>query len=478
MVHSLKFRITSLGIILVSLLINPATFSAQNPVENSFTIDNDTYFLHPIASLDLRDTDPDKYDWNQTIISDRKYIYLADHTESSYDQLVIKRFNALDGTPEENLIIEGNEMERFGLTDLEEEQLFFYLVDSKSDDYFVLFPNPPYDGISKTSPYFSFYLIDKTGGHIEREFYVNNIKNITSFTNSLSFFGIPDFKGDMSTGNFDMFLPMLDELGHLWIGQFVFENNRLKSNSTVFQSNDFFSRPSVKIIDDNFMIIDDDRIYPSLYSYSSNNNYCYGTLDQHHINAHGFGCFNFDGHRLIYSGDIQTDGDIEKTYFNIGLWDTPTVSTASTVLQSSSTLSFSDYKYLCSIQFGESTHKVTLPSYYTYRQQMAVSDYGDSVKHLHFYVPGEFLATYQLNKQDIPTGISGLVTDCGKLDINISISGKRLMFDQSVGDIYVFNSMGTMIYNSVPQVNTIDLSEFSHGLYIIKTDKKSFKISI
>lgn len=478
MSHFINCRSASICLILASALSNPMRLLAHNPSDKSFSIDNDTYYLHQISYHDFRNNNPETYDWNQTILADKKYIYIADHEKNSKTLLTIKRFSALDGSPAEDLIIDETEMDNFGLLELAEEQLNFYLVDSKNEDYFVLMPNPPYEGISKTNPQFSFYLIDKSG-HIETEYFINKvIINTPSFIKDLSFFGIPDFKGDLLNGDFDLFLPILDNTGLFCIVKFVFENKRLKSNSTIFYSDNTLSRPSVKIIDDDFLLIDDDRMKPSIYSYNFNNNYCYDSLDQNHTNAHGVNCFYFDGYRMICTGDIQSGNNVDMTQFNIGLWDDNKNVSTQISSQSEPTANFSNYKNLISLQFGESTRKHILPSGYTYRQFMAVSDYGNTVKHLHFYVPGEFLATYQINKHDIPTGIDNIATETGQQYVNLSVKDKQLSFDRPIGNISVFNYMGVPIFYSAAPITTVDMSKYTHGIYIIKTPEKSIKISL
>lgn len=299
------------------------------------------------------------------------------------------------------------------------------------------------------------------------------VPNDSTFPNKeISEFGIPEIIGNPTTGNFEILLPLVDDLAHMTIAHYYFENKRQKSYTAEFYDYiNNYTKPSVNIIDDSFMLIDDISIYPSLYAYTFSPNQCFGELTDIHINAHGCDWFDFDGHRLLYSGDIEYSENDPKnatTQFNIGLWD-KTMSRASSI-------SFDNYAPLTTLNFGKSSINLNEQFPYTYRQFMAVSDYGNTTKHLHFYVPGEFLATYQLNKYERPTDVENIINIADNHTVSYRISDKNMIFDCPVADVSVFNMTGHQIFHSTTPVKSINFANFVKGTYIIATPYKSFKI--
>lgn len=456
-------------------------FAQTKQPATSFVIDNNKYYLHQISHHDLSASDLEIGSWNQNIVADNQYIYLADHTDNSADHLTIKRYNAIDGSPADNLVIGSSDLNQYWINELTDAERCFYLVDINDDSHFIMILNPPLDdpGIPKNAIEFYFYLINKDG-HIEREYYSKGIPSSDSNypANGISEFGIPDFIGNPVDGDFEMLLPMVDDIGHMSIVDYVFRDYKQSYITSVFYDYDhFYTKPTVSVIDDSFMIIDDINILPTLYSYKFSPNQIFGQLNDSHINAHGCNSFDFDNHRLLYSGDIHHDSDDDQngiTRFNIGLWNKTEESAVTS--RANPTASFDNYTHLASIDFGPSTINTKEQYPYTYRQFMAVSDYGNSTKHLHFYVPGEFLATYQLNKYDIPTGVDDIIGINEAPDINYHIADNNLTFDCPVTDIYIFNITGRQIFHSEIPVKSINLANFVKGTYIVATPHKSFKI--
>lgn len=466
----------TLKALLFSAIAIPSVTQAQSSAPISFSIGKNTYFLHQIAQHDLSANIPDYNTmWNESIIADNQYIYIADHTKNSDSQLVIKRYNALDCSPAEDLVITEEEMYKFDIDIMTDKERCFSLVDLPGNDYFILFLGPNENGIESGSEFY-FYLIDKNG-YIERKFIARTNRLDTTFIrNGIADFGIPEFIGNPIQGNFEMLLPIYGQYGDVIIADYKYTNFEQIGSLTVFS--DFnrknrFTKPSVCVIDDSYMIVDDIDIKPSIYSYTSNQNQCFGQLDDNNIRGHGCRWFYFDGHRLLYSGDIYTDNDTPNgiTRFNIGLWDL-----ASADARSNSTINFDNYENLATLQFGQSSFNSKEMWPYTYRQFMAVSDYGDATKHLHFYVPGEFLATYQLNRYDMPTSVETIDNLTNKNDIGISFSDKNIIFDRPIDNVSVFNMTGTLIFHSVETVTSINLANFVKGVYIIATPYNSYKI--
>lgn len=467
----------TLNALLLSAIAFPAVTHAQLSEPTSFTIGKDTYFLHRIAQHDLSANIPDYNTmWNESIIADNKYIYIADHTKNSASQLVIKRYNALDGSPSEDLIISEEEMYKFDIDLMTDNERCFSLVDLPGNDYFILFLGPNENGIESGSEFY-FYLIDKNG-YIERKFIARTNRLDTNFMRyGIADFGIPEFIGDPIQGNFEMLLPIYGQSGDVIIADYKYTNFEQTGSLTVFS--DFnrknrFTKPSVCIIDDSYMIVDDVDIKPSIYSYTSNQNQCFGQLDDNNVRGHGCRWFDLDGHRLLYSGDIYySDNDNSNgiTQFNIGLWDLTDADA-----RSNSPINFDNYETLANLQFGQSSFNSKEMWPYTYRQFMAVSDYGNSTKHLHFYVPGEFLATYQLNRHDTPTSVETIDNLTDRHDISISVCDKKIIFDRPIDNVRVFNMTGTLIFHSVEMVTSINLSNLVKGVYIIATSHNSYKI--
>lgn len=460
----------------------PAVVHSQTDAQ-SFNIDGYTYYLHHIAFHDLSAFDPKDAIWNQNIVADQKYVYLADHTDNSSTHLTIKRYNALDGTRAEDIVISREDLEYNYIDELTDDERCFYLVNCNDDNHFILFLNTPPEGIPRASFETYFYLIDKNG-HITREFCAKSIPSDNTFAKyGVADFGIPDFIGNPAEGNFQMLLPMVDATGNFMIVKYTYNNYKQASYRASYYNYDTamrFTKPSVQIVDDSYMIVDDIDIHPSLYSHDTNINQCYGELSDNHIAAHGFRYFDFDNHRLIASGDIRyPDNDTNDgvTYFNIGLWD-PDIDNRADISGANPGISFDGYIPLASLGFGKSsiaTNTAGLFSY-AYRQFIAVSDYGNSTKHLHFYVPGEFLATYQLNKNDRPTEVERIIEIGENSTPEIHITDKNIVFNQPISNVSVFNVSGNKVYQAVGLAKTIDMSGFAKGAYIIATPQKSFKI--
>lgn len=464
----------------VILLLLGAFFSttpsfSQSTQSATFTIGSDSYYIHQISYQDVSNIKPGNYVWNQNMVADNQYIYLADHTDNSATHLTIKRFSAIDGSRVSDIVINKENLEYYFIDTLTDDERCFYLCQCNDNDHFILFLNTNADGIDSEGEFY-FYLIDKEG-NITNEFQAINVPGNEFIIGD---FGIPAVIGNPGSGDFEILIPMRDMVGNFKIVNYAYYNGKQKSYSVLFySSNDDgtdFTKPTIQIVDDRFMILDDNYIYPSLYSYIDNPSVCFGTLDINSDMGHGIKVFNFDGHRLLCSGDVLFPGGSTKngtTQFNIGLWDNDS-SPAQIKSRAASTIDFSDYQPLTSLQFGKSSLQSGSSS--TYRQFAATSQYGNDVTHLHMYVPGEFLATYQINKQLTPTSVDEIKKMADR--VSFSISDRIVSFDRLIDNVSVFDTMGRIIFSSQNPVKSINFSNFVKGLYIIHTDNQSFKIII
>lgn len=477
----MKAKLSSL--LLLAAVCGSVTALSQTE-STSFVIGNDTYYLHKIAYHPLSSDKPNVGKWNQNMVADRQYIYIADHVNisNSANQLNIKRYIAYNGERVDDLIIDYQELYNKEIDLMTDDQRCFYLVPANDNEHLILFPNITESTGIKPDENFSFFLIDKTG-HIIRDFTASPKTFAYSFfdsNNPIGDFGIPEIIGNPVSGDFDIFIPMTNWNGESMIAKYSYLNSVQSTSYSVYNCPNGTStntKPTVHIIDDNYMIVDDIDMVPSLYSYNGNYNNCYGTLDC--INKLGHGCnyFNYSGHRLLYIGDIEYSDNNNTngtTQFKIGLWEDYSELTQN-ISRANPTISFDNFTPLTTLSFGESTAKKAVAPY-TYRQFMATSDFGDNVMHLHFYVPGEFLATYQLNKYERPTDVENITNIADNHTVSYRISDKNMIFDCPVADVSVFNMTGHQIFHSTTPVKSINFANFVKGTYIIATPYNSFKI--
>ena len=480
---------TLINLLLTSAICLPVAALAQTE-SASFNIGTKKYYLHKIAYTPHKsDFDISKGEYNQTMVADNDYIYVADHEDIAYsrDHLTIKRYSVLTGARADDLVIGSDQPDYYYIAELTNTERCFYLLPSNNDDYLILFmyaPWPAYGASGNTKDGTWFYIIDKTG-KIVKDFHVP----VTSFSstfytssNTLDDFGVPEVIGDAASGNFDIFIPMVNNIGQSLIAKYSYTTESRyyepKTITQIYYRNNGIStttKPSVHIVDDNFMIVDDIGIAPSLYSYKFNFNNCYASLPDTHILGHGMKTFNYQGHRFLSVGDVKyADGSTTDgiTQFKIGLWDE---SPAASESQPYPSLSFDSFTTLATLSFGTSTAKNKV-SPYTYRQFTSVTDFGNNVIHLHFYVPGEFLATYQLNEYDIPTSVGEVTDIIENQEVGYHISDKTIIFDTPISEVSVFNMVGHTIFHSENPVKSINLANFVKGTYIVSTPYQSFKI--
>lgn len=452
----------------------------------SFKIANNIYYLHQISYHDLSQTDPQDAIWNQTMISDRDYIYIADHTDNPYEikdgeeyELRIKRYNTIDGTESDPMIIPWADLYRYEFDLKSYSQRCFYLVDCNAPEHLVITLNTPDEGVPQSKFGYYFYLLNKSG-HIEKEFKANSYPG----QKDVYEFGIPAISGNIVDGDFHIFLPVVDEIGQMFVIKYIFKNNVQSSSHIVYSHTKgiagmttTYTKPTVRIIDDDLLLIDDYGIYPTIISITDNA--VLSTIENIHIKAHGCDTFDYDGHRFLYIGDIvypENDALNGMTQFNIGLWSNSSKISPAAIDNSENSDEY-NYTPLAAMSFGKSTIKSSIPLSYAYRQFMAISDYGNNVSHLHFYVPGEFLATYQLNKYDMPTGIVN-ISDNQSSGLSISVSDRTIILNKPVGNIFVYDIYGHEVFHSTNATNSINLANFAKSTYILVTPEKSFKIFI
>lgn len=456
--------------------------SAEGPDMISIPVDNQYYYLHKVNYHDMRSEElsPAKHWYSQTMVADDNYIYIADHVDNTDRQLVIKRYNAADCTPAPDLRVNENDLYDYYFDLLSDEERCFYLVDCNENDYLILFLNAPADGIENNDNFkLYFYLIDKDG-NIVREYFIDKLPGNDFPKKCISDFGIPDIVGTPVDGNFEMFLPMDDYYGNLLVARYVFVDSHLDSYSTAFYDDSVpYCKTSINIVDNRCFILDDYRISPTLYSYQYINQ-SYGALDNH-VKAQGCYSFEYDGLRMLCTGDIyQPEGNLTNavTQLNLSLWDDNySMRSRANSSGASAGASFDGIKQLASLQFGKSTVSAQQPLPYAYYQHIAMTDYSESLKHLHFYVPGEFLATYQLSKSGNVTDIANIDCVDNKMPACIIRDG-RLEFDFPVEHLHICNIAGATVYSSTAPVKSVDISNFSKGIYIINASGFTSKIII
>lgn len=468
----------------------------------TFQVGSDTYFLHEINLRDISSknnseySNPKKYNYNQNIIANREYIYVADHVDNTDKELVIKRYDALDGSPRGDLRIDATYLGYYNTDKIDEYVRQVYLVDCNDDDHFILFLNVGKDGIPSKSFEFYFYLVDKSGERI-KEYCVED-SNVTLALDEIYHFGIPAVKGNPVNEAFDIFVPMYDGY-QVIVGKYTFDKKSFRQSAKSYPLtlvNMNLRKPSIALVDDNHFIIDDYDIYPTLYN--SNTGQEVAKFETPHINAHGCKLLQFDRHTFLYTGDIvdvnsDNPNDVTggKTAVNLGLWDTDTsarqsrqkaIGITSDTKATSGTIDFTNYQPLATVKFGDSTISSEQTPVYSYRQFMAVSDYGNYVKQLHFYVPGEFLATYQLNKNMIPTSVYEISNEKGDEisihKLNYRITDKIINFAEPQSNLTVFNTSGTAVFKTTKPVQEINLQHLPSGLYILTTPSTSTKIKL
>lgn len=471
----------------------------------TFQVGSDTYFLHEINLRDISSknnseySNPKKYNYNQNIIANREYIYVADHVDNTKDEIVIKRYDAIDGSPRGDLRIDATYLGYYDTDKIDEYVRQAYLVDCNDDDHFILFLNVGYNIIPSTSFEFYFYLVDKSGERIKEYCVLDS--NVTLALDEIYNFGIPAVKGNPVNGAFDIFVPMYDGY-QMIVGKYTFDKNDKKSSRQSAKSypltlvNRNLRKPSIALVDDNHFIIDDYDIYPTLYNCNTGQEVA--KFETPHINAHGCKPLQFDQLTFLYTGDIVDVNSVNpndvtggKTAVNLGLWDTDTsarqsrqnaIGATSDIKATSGTIDFTNYQPLATVKFGDSTISPEQTSEYSYRQFMAISDYGNYVKHLHFYVPGEFLATYQLNKNMIPTSVDEISGEIGDEisthKLNYRIADKIITLVEPQSNLSVFNTSGTVVFKTTKPVQEIKLQHLHSGLYILTTPSTSTKIKL
>lgn len=124
-------------LLLASTCFPPTALSQTETA--SFVIDNNTYYLHKIAYHDLSSDNLEAGLWNQTIIADKQYIYLANHTDHTKTHLIIKRFNAISGDYVDDIAIDKEEMDEYYSNGFTDDELCFYLVDCNDEDHLFYF---------------------------------------------------------------------------------------------------------------------------------------------------------------------------------------------------------------------------------------------------------------------------------------------------------------------------------------------------
>ena len=281
-----------LNVVILLTIIIPSLSFAQS----TFEIGGKTYYLHKLSQEYLSDSDPADAFWNQNMVADNKYIYIADHTDkySKTSHLKIKVYDAITGNKADNdIIIPEKELYKFDIDlKFDDEHRCFYLVECNDDDHLILFLNTSYSGKNAGVPSgddFYFYLINKNGT-IEKEF----VANTTNLSFTIMDFGIPQLTGSPVDGNFDIIIPMVSENGRFSLIKYTYKSFKQSNLSTIVYNKVSpealvgYSKPSVKIVDDNFIIVDDRNIGPSLYSHTSSSETLFGELSENNIS--GLGC--------------------------------------------------------------------------------------------------------------------------------------------------------------------------------------------
>lgn len=478
MYSSLKSRAASFALLfIISISFSPVTF-AQSPERIDFNIGGSKYYLHRIGYQEQTASiaEMKKCAFNQNMIADDRYIYLVDYANNTSDNITIKRYDAINCTRADDLVINPDDIDEYGINKLSNDERCFYLVDCDEDtEHLMLFPYFSIDGVPAYAFSYVFYLIDKTG-NIIREFSIRNKPVINDTTKDISDMGVPVVMGNPSQGNFKVLFPFNEYSGGIVASLANFENNSLKNLVNKYSKLDTSSaKPSICLVDDAYFIMDDKDTTPSLFSYNNFNFNPISALDAGiDVRANGCKVLSFDGHRMLLTAGLSQDDTSYTTHCKIGLWD----AAAKPQSRADNEPDFSSYTPLASVEFGNSNYTATEQLPYAYRQFIAESDFGNGVKHLHFYEPGNFLATYQLNKNDQITGAIGITTDVSRQDVDYSIHNGVIVFDQPVDNVRIFNLSGCMIFNSCCQVKSINLTKFAKGVYIVNVNNNTFKINL
>lgn len=153
----MKVKLSSL-LLLAAVCVSVTALSQTE--STSFVIGNDTYYLHKIAYHPLSSDKPNVGKWNQNMVADRQYIYIADHVNisNSANQLNIKRYIAYNGERVDDLIIDYQELYNKEIDLMTDDQRCFYLVPANDNEHFILFPNITESTGIKPDENFSFFL--------------------------------------------------------------------------------------------------------------------------------------------------------------------------------------------------------------------------------------------------------------------------------------------------------------------------------
>lgn len=473
-----------INFIFIFLAIN--ILSAQHifSQDASFTNSNDEFYFHKIAETDFSSINPSEAYWNQSIVADKNYIYIADNSKNNLDTkdtsktyLTVKRFSAIDGSPAEDLVYTNANWDFDYIED--DCHSSFYLVDCHDDEHFLIFLNTPENGIDRNKISFNFFLVDKYG-RISKEYITDYSKlYITGIRDGVARIGVPAINGDIMSGKFKLIVPIVDYDNHLYVLLYQYGNNIQTSvNVMYYNTANAYTKPVISIIDDKYYLLDDICTEPILLPYyTTAGSSASDVLSFPHVKANGVHFFSANGHNFLVSGNLQFADEADITTgassYDIGALD-GTVTPASRATDSE--IDFSNYKHMISIPTGksiiESNNDYMHTTFYAYRQFAATSDFGDAT-HVHLYTPGQSLVTYQLNKNSIPTSISDIAVPS---DFDITLRDRILLFSRPTSGINIYDIAGRLITNQECPTDKLSLQSFTAGVYIIKTPLKTQKI--
>ena len=110
---------TLINLLLTSAICLPVAALAQTE-STSFNIGSKKYYLHKIAYTPMGGIDISEGEYNQTMVADNDYIYVADHEDiaNSSDHLTIKRYSVLTGARADDLVIGSDQPDYCYITEL------------------------------------------------------------------------------------------------------------------------------------------------------------------------------------------------------------------------------------------------------------------------------------------------------------------------------------------------------------------------
>lgn len=469
-----------------------------------FNIGNSNYFLHKVYHKDMSDDSESiksSYaNYAQSMVEKDGKIYIAKNTHSAIESPVIDIYDAITGDYEKSITINSKIDNNFYRKNI-------YLT-KDSNDNLVIFYEPDNSGQRNKGPKFSLQGLDENGtiGPI-REFTSSSFYDFSNASGSIII-------GDYNEGNFKIYIPVClsisygntDAAYEFAIHNFNVENfndnmhNRILTQESKAKSTDIWFQTFIGTITpltDNLLLFDDDGRLPILINTNSPSGVPYqGSLDESiaDTGSNGVHAFNYDGNLFIAYGKECSENEMS---FGLGVFTDNLEETDNKDYQFSSnsikpiielshngTITPSPTYKISPLATNEewnnpywSNGSGILPVVpFQLSQSRTYTVGGQEVVLLHTYIPGVSLSTYQINKSELMTDISEILSDRVQNTIdNPLVEGRAVTFNNVYPSIGVYDISGKKVAEGV-EANSIDLSSLSSGFYIIKNPSASHKI--